>query len=79
MRQLLALLALLAAAGAAPLAAAERPDAQMLLDLDLLRETDPRARPVAERLSLLEFLRRLHAPASAAPAPGTLPEPKRAC
>ena len=77
MRHLLALLALLAAA--APLAAAERPHAQMLLDLDLLRETDPRAQPVVERLPLLDFLRRLQAPTSATPAPGTLPEPKRAC
>lgn len=43
----------------AAIAATERPDAQMLLDLDLLREADPRAHrevPVARSVRLLEFL-----------------------
>lgn len=48
---------------AAPTAsAAERPDARMLLDLDLLHDTDPRLqrdRSVAESRPLLEFLQRI--------------------
>jgi hypothetical protein len=83
MRALVAVLALLAAfAAPAPAATADRPDAQMLLDLDLLREIDPRAQrsyPVVDTLRLLEFLRRLPSPAAARPAPHTAPSPKRAC
>lgn len=85
MRAVAVLLALLAAlAVAAPVAhAVERPpDAQMLLDLDLLREADPRAHrevPVARSVRLLEFFKRLEAPAAARPNSDARPSPKDAC
>jgi hypothetical protein len=71
MRGVLAGLAVLAAV-AAPAAAraAEKLDAQMLLDLDLLRE-DParyRERGAAERAQMLELLRLLETPSAATPA-----------
>lgn len=85
MRGLIAMLGLLAVF-AAPASAAgdgdDRPEAQMLLDLDLLRETDPRAhsaQPVVDRMRLLEFLRRLEPPAAARPATDPAPPPRRAC
>jgi len=75
-------LALLALALAAPAArAAEQPDAQLLLDLDLLRETDPRLQreePVARSVRLLELLERLN-PAAARRDGGAPPTPKEAC
>ena len=75
-------LALLALALAAPAArAAEQPDAQLLLDLDLLRESDPRLQreePVARSVRLLELLERLH-PAAARRDGGARPAPKEAC
>src|SRR5438046_2426725 len=51
--------------------AAERVDAQMLLDLELLREGDParhRDQSLAERMRMLELLRVLESPAAATPA-----------
>ena len=54
----------------------------MLLDLDLLREADPRAQlevPVARGVRLLEFLKRLEAPAAARPNVDAQPAPKEAC
>jgi hypothetical protein len=75
-------LALLALALAAPVAGAtEAPEAQLLLDLDLLRETDPRLQreePVARSVRLLELLERLD-PAAARPGGDTRPAPKEAC
>lgn len=63
-------LALLVLALAAPVAGAtEAPEAQLLLDLDLLRETDPRLQreePVARSVRLLELLERLN-PARGSP------------
>jgi hypothetical protein len=85
MRALIVLLALGLLAGvAAPGSAAtpDKPDARMLLDLDLLREIDPRAQPappVVHNMRLLEFLRRLQSPAAATPSPGAAPSPKGAC
>lgn len=85
MRALVVLLALLTAlAGSVPAATAatERPEAQMLLDFDLLREADPRAHrevPVARSVRLLEFLKRLESPAAARPNGEAKPEPKEAC
>jgi hypothetical protein len=86
MRALIVVLAVLGpvvgGAVASSAAARDRPDAQMLLDLDLLRETDPRAQPappVVEKLRLLEFLRRLESPSARWPAPDAAPTPKRAC
>lgn len=73
-------LALLVLALAAPVArATEQPEAQLLLDLDLLRETDPRAQreePVARHVRLLELLERLN---PAALRGGDAPPPKGAC
>jgi hypothetical protein len=77
-------LALVLLALAAPTASAtDRPEAQMLLDLDLLRESDPRAQreePAARNVRLLELLERLK-PASARRGSGdaTPPPPKGAC
>ena len=78
MRRVAALLVVLAAL-AAPARAADRPadrpsnriDAQMLLDLELLREGDParhRDQSLAERMRMLELLRVLESPAAATPA-----------
>jgi len=78
---LLALLTVLAVSAPA-LAATERPEAQMLLDLDLLRQADPRAHrevPVARSVRLLEFLKRLEAPAAARRHGDSKPAPKEAC
>jgi hypothetical protein len=77
-------LALVLLALAAPTASAtDRPEAQMLLDLDLLQESDPRVQreePVARNVRLLELLERLN-PASARRGSGdaTPPPPKGAC
>jgi hypothetical protein len=85
MRPLLVLALVLGVATAAArveAATPEKPDAQMLLDLDLLREADPRVpwiSPVVGNLRLLEFLRRLQAPAAATPAPERVPAPRSAC
>lgn len=79
---LLALLTALAVSAPAAIAATERPDAQMLLDLDLLRQADPRAHrevPVARSVRLLEFLKRLEAPAAARRHGDSKPAPKEAC
>ena len=57
-------------------APAGRVDARMLLDLDLLAETDPaqhRDQSVAERMRLLEMLRMLESPAGAASSPPSTP------
>ena len=56
-------------------------DAQMLLDLDLLRETDPRLQreePVARSVRLLELLERLN-PAAVRRGGDARPAPKQAC
>ena len=81
MRVLAAALVVLAVA--APAArAAERVQAEMLLDLDLLRESDPRAQrdgPVVRDVRLLELLERLQAPAAARGGGDARPAPKEAC
>jgi hypothetical protein len=75
--------ALLALTLAAPAArASEQPDAALLLDLDLLRETDPRAQreePVARHVRLLELLERLNPDAAAGRGREAAPAPKGAC
>jgi hypothetical protein len=61
--------------------AAEQPDAALLLDLDLLRETDPRVQrdePVAHHVRLLELLERLN-PEAAARRGTESPPPGDAC
>jgi hypothetical protein len=81
MRALAAALVVLALAAPA-VKAAERPEAEMLLDLDLLRESDPRAQrdePVARDVRLLELLERLQAPAAARRGGDARPAPKEAC
>ena len=76
-------LAVLAVALSAPAtSASEQPEAQMLLDLDLLRESDPRAQreePVARNVRLLELLERLNHPAAVRRGGDSRPAPKRAC
>ena len=76
-------LALLAITLSAPaVVAMDRPDAELLLDLDLLRETDPRAQredPAARNVRLLELLERLRPPAAARPGGDSTPAPKGAC
>jgi hypothetical protein len=86
MRAVLALLGVLGlltgVAGPAAAAATDKPDAQMLLDLDLLRETDPHAQPVPAvvgHLRLFEFLRRLESASATTPRSETAPAPKPAC
>jgi hypothetical protein len=81
MRALAAALVLMAFAAPAA-TAAERPEAEMLLDLDLLRESDPRVQrgePVARDVGLLELLERLQAPAAARRGGDARPAPKEAC
>lgn len=59
---------------------ADRVDAQMLLDLDLLADDDPARhhdQSVAERMRMLEMLRLLESPAAAAPARETVPAQPR--
>jgi hypothetical protein len=70
MRRVAACLAVVALA-AGPARATERLDAEMLLDLDLLREDPARYRDqgLAERIRVLEILRMLETP----PAPATPP------
>ena len=74
MRAMAAVVGIVAALATPALAAdrrADRVDAQMLLDLDLLSQGDParhRDQGVAEELGVLEMLRRLESPADAAPA-----------
>lgn len=81
MRGALAGLAVLAAVAApATVPAAEKLEAQMLLDLDLLREDPARYRTqgAAERAQMLELLRLLETPPAAQagePPPGTRPTP----
>jgi hypothetical protein len=73
MAALIALITALATPARAGDASAERVDARMLLDLDLLAEADPaqhRDRALVERLRLLEVL-----PAIDAAAPGTSRRP----
>lgn len=76
-------LAVLAVVASPPAARAmEQPEAQMLLDLDLLRESDPRAQreePVARNVRLLELLERLNPPAAARRDGDSRPAPKGAC
>jgi hypothetical protein len=76
-------LAVLAVVASPPAArATEQPEAQMLLDLDLLRESDPRAQrdaPVARSVRLLELLERLNPPAAARRGGDSRPAPKEAC
>jgi len=83
MRVLAAALALLMVVVAAPAArATEQPEAQMLLDLDLLRESDPRVQreePAARNVRLLELLERLNPPAAARRDGDSRPAPKGAC
>ncbi len=72
MRALAALLVVLALAG---------PEAEMLLDLDLLSESDPRIQredPVARNVRLLELLERLN-PAAVRRGGDSRPAPKEAC
>ncbi len=83
MRRMAALIAILAAL-ATPARAGDRPadrvDAQMLLDLDLLAEADPtrhRDQSLAERRRMLEVLRMLESAAGAAPARGSSTPPAR--
>jgi hypothetical protein len=68
---------------AAPAArAAEPPDAALLLDLDLLRESDPRVQrdaSVARSVDLLEMLERLQPPAAARRGGEPRPAPKEEC
>ena len=68
---------------AAPAAhAAEQPDAMLLLDLDLLRESDPRVHrdaSVARSVDLLEMLERLQPPAAARRGGEPRPAPKEDC
>jgi hypothetical protein len=75
-------LALLAITLSAPdVVAMDRPDVELLLDLDLLRDTDPRAQreePVARNVRLLELLERLAEPAARRDG-DSKPAPKRAC
>ena len=75
-------LTLILLAVAPPVArATEQPDAQLLLDLDLLRERDPRAQreePVARHVRLLELLERLN-PAVSRRGGDATPRPKGAC
>lgn len=77
MRRMAALIAVLATL-ATPARAADRPadrvDAQMLLDLELLTEADParhRDQGLAERMRMLEVLRLLESPAGATHARGS--------
>jgi hypothetical protein len=84
MRALVALLAVLAALtiSASAARATETPGAELLLDLDLLREADPRLHReggVARSVPLLEFLRRLEPPASARPDRGPKPPARESC
>lgn len=78
-----AAVALMVLALTAPtVSAMEPPEAQLLLDLDLLRETDPRAQredPAARNVRLLELLERLRPPAAARPGGDSTPAPKGAC
>jgi hypothetical protein len=75
-------LALLTIAISAPaVVAVERPDVELLLDLDLLHESDPRVQrdePAARNVRLLELLERLNQPA-AARSGDSRPAPKGAC
>jgi hypothetical protein len=83
MRAVAMALAVLAVVTVAPVArATEAPEAQMLLDLDLLRESDPRVQreePVARNVRLLELLERLNPPAAARRGGDSRPAPKGAC
>ena len=76
-------MALVILALTAPAASAmEPPEAQLLLDLDLLRESDPRVQrdaPVARHVRLLELLERLSQPAAARRGGDSRPAPKGAC
>ena len=76
MRRMAALIAVIAAL-VTPARGAGQPaiDAQMLLDLELLAEADParhRDQTLAERMRMLDMLRRLESPAGA-PAATTAP------
>ena len=77
-----AAVALMVLALTAPtVSAMEPPEAQLLLDLDLLRETDPRVHrdaPVARHVPLLELLERLNQRPAARRA-GPPSAPKEAC
>jgi hypothetical protein len=82
MRSLGLLLAVLTVLVTAPpaLYAAERPDAQMLLDLDLLHEADPRLerdRSVSQSRPLLEFLQRVERAGVERSRRETAPQPSR--
>jgi hypothetical protein len=84
MRALVALLTVLAGLTiSAPEArAVETPDSELLLDLDLLREADPRVHReghAAPSVPLLEFLERLEPPAAARPGRGPRPPAKESC
>jgi hypothetical protein len=73
MAALVAILAALATPARGAAQSADRVDAQMLLDLDLLAEGDParhRDQSLAERVRMLELLRLLESPAAAAPPRG---------
>ena len=83
MRAVAAALDVLAVVVAPPAAGAtEAPEAELLLDLDLLRESDPRLQrdeSVARSLRLLELLERLRRPAAARGGGDARPAPKGAC
>ena len=78
-------LALLAVAVSAPGVIAieqKQPDVELLLDLDLLHESDPRAQreeSVVRNVRLLELLERLSQPAAARRGGDSRPAPKGAC
>jgi hypothetical protein len=76
------ILVALGMAAAATARAAEQPDAALLLDLDLLRESDPRVErdaSVARSVGLLEMLERLQRPAAARRGDEPRPAPKEDC
>ena len=80
--QAVAVALVLLALAAPAVKAAERPEAEMLLDLDLLRESDPRAQrdgAVVRDVRLLELLERLQAPGAARRGGDTRPAPREAC
>jgi hypothetical protein len=82
MMRALALAIVVVAVSAAAVTAMEQPEAQLLLDLDLLREVDPRVQrdvPVARNVPLLELLERLNPPAAARGGGDKKPVPKGAC
>jgi hypothetical protein len=80
--RVLALAIVMVTVSAAAVTATEQPETQLLLDLDLLREIDPRVQrevPLARDVPLLELLERLNPPAAARGGGEKKPVPKGAC